>query len=145
MKEPVELPSRDRLRFLRHALWIVPLVVVGVLFFQERLRGPQTGAILLAAVGLACCNPLQADLTLTQLANAGVILDDGEARIMIDGMVVEACRKHLPQTAACLDAGDPRFTLTIGDGVAFVQGLVGIGFEELLDLVQRDIVVRTGQ
>jgi len=32
---------------------------------------------------------LQADITITKLANAGVILSDGETRVMIDGMVVE--------------------------------------------------------
>jgi spermidine synthase len=38
--------------------------------------------------------------------------------VEIDGMVVEACREHIPQTAAAL--GDPRMELTIGDGVEFV-------------------------
>lgn len=38
--------------------------------------------------------------------------------VEIDGMVVEACRAHLPQTSACLDGG--RVELHIGDGVAFV-------------------------
>ena len=40
---------------------------------------------------LACllCGPLAADVTLTQLANEGVVIASGEARIMIDGMVVE--------------------------------------------------------
>ena len=33
--------------------------------------------------------PLAADITLTQLANEGVIISDGETRILIDGMVVE--------------------------------------------------------
>ncbi|MGK2926274.1 MAG: MBL fold metallo-hydrolase [Lysobacterales bacterium] len=45
---------------------------------------------------------LQADVTVTRLANAGVILSDGEARVMIDGMVVEpyAVYGGLPDTAA---------------------------------------------
>lgn len=37
----------------------------------------------------ACGATLQADITITRLANAGVILSDGEARVMIDGMVLE--------------------------------------------------------
>ena len=45
---------------------------------------------------------LQADVTVTRLANAGVILDDGAARVMIDGMVVEpyAVYGGLPDAAA---------------------------------------------
>ena len=35
------------------------------------------------------CSALQADITLTKLANEGVIISAGETRIMIDGMVVE--------------------------------------------------------
>jgi len=38
---------------------------------------------------LACCTGLQADVTLTKLANAGIVLTSGETRVMIDGMVVE--------------------------------------------------------
>jgi L-ascorbate metabolism protein UlaG (beta-lactamase superfamily) len=40
---------------------------------------------------LACAfsAAVQADVTLTQLANAGIIISDGKTRIMIDGMVVE--------------------------------------------------------
>ncbi len=38
--------------------------------------------------------------------------------VEIDEMVVQACREHIPQTAACLD--DPRVTVTIADGVKFV-------------------------
>ena len=41
-------------------------------------------AMLVLASGL-----LQADITVTQLANEGVIISNGETRIMIDGMVVE--------------------------------------------------------
>jgi len=47
-------------------------------------------ALLLFALllfGLAA--PLEADITVTQLANEGVIISDGETRILIDGMVVE--------------------------------------------------------
>jgi spermidine synthase len=39
--------------------------------------------------------------------------------VEIDEVVVQACREHLPVTAACLD--DPRVTVTIADGVAFVR------------------------
>lgn len=38
--------------------------------------------------------------------------------VEIDGLVVDACREHIPRTAACLD--DPRVQVTIADGVAFV-------------------------
>jgi len=38
--------------------------------------------------------------------------------VEIDGMVIDACREHLPVTASCLD--DPRVTVTVADGVAFV-------------------------
>lgn len=50
---------------------------------------------------LALCTSLQADVTITRLANAGVIITDGEARVMIDGMVVEpyAVYGGLPETA----------------------------------------------
>jgi spermidine synthase len=39
--------------------------------------------------------------------------------VEIDKMVVEACRKHIPQTAAVFE--DPRLKLVIGDGVAFAR------------------------
>lgn len=39
--------------------------------------------------------------------------------VEIDGMVVEACREHIPQTASALD--DPRIDLIIGDGLEFVR------------------------
>lgn len=39
--------------------------------------------------------------------------------VEIDGMVVDACRRFIPQTAAVFD--DPRLDLRIGDGVAFVR------------------------
>ncbi|REL30014.1 polyamine aminopropyltransferase [Thalassotalea euphylliae] len=39
--------------------------------------------------------------------------------VEIDGMVVDACKAHIPQTAGALD--DPRINLIIGDGVKFVQ------------------------
>jgi spermidine synthase len=48
--------------------------------------------------------------------------------VEIDGLVVEACRKFLPRTAAALD--DPRVDVTIGDGVEFVAGT-----DERYDLV----------
>ncbi len=38
--------------------------------------------------------------------------------VEIDQMVVDACREHLPATAACLS--DPRVQVTIADGVRFV-------------------------
>jgi len=38
--------------------------------------------------------------------------------VEIDQMVVDACKKYIPQTASCLD--DPRVTVTIADGVEFV-------------------------
>ncbi len=38
--------------------------------------------------------------------------------VEIDEMVVDACRKFIPQTAGCLD--DPRLELTIADAVKFV-------------------------
>ena len=37
----------------------------------------------------------------------------------IDGMVVEACRKYFPAIACGLD--DPRVTVNIGDGVAYIK------------------------
>jgi L-ascorbate metabolism protein UlaG (beta-lactamase superfamily) len=51
---------------------------------------------------LALCGSLQADVTITQLANEGVILADGEIRIMIDGMVVDPYSIYggLPPSAA---------------------------------------------
>lgn len=39
---------------------------------------------------LGFCAGLQADVTITKLANAGVVVSAGETRVMIDGMVVEA-------------------------------------------------------
>ncbi len=44
-------------------------------------------AELLVVLCLACS--VQADVTITQLANEGVIVSDGETRIMIDGLVVD--------------------------------------------------------
>lgn len=46
--------------------------------------------------------PLQADVTITQLANEGVLLSDGETRVMIDGMVVDSYSVYggLPAAAA---------------------------------------------
>ncbi|MBA6358167.1 polyamine aminopropyltransferase, partial [Colwellia sp. BRX8-3] len=39
--------------------------------------------------------------------------------VEIDEMVVDACKKHIPQTASALD--DERIDLIIGDGVQFVK------------------------
>lgn len=39
--------------------------------------------------------------------------------VEIDGMVVEACREHIPQTSKDLD--HPKMNLIIGDGVEFVK------------------------
>lgn len=39
--------------------------------------------------------------------------------VEIDRLVVEACRRYIPQTATVFD--DPRMNLVIGDGVAFVR------------------------
>jgi len=39
--------------------------------------------------------------------------------VEIDGMVIDACREHIPQVAAALD--DPRCEVTVADGVAFVH------------------------
>lgn len=39
--------------------------------------------------------------------------------VEIDGMVVDACREHIPQTAKDLD--HPKMNLVIGDGVKFVK------------------------
>jgi len=38
---------------------------------------------------LIFCTGLRADVTLTKLANAGIVVTSGETRVMIDGMVVE--------------------------------------------------------
>ena len=50
---------------------------------------------------LSLCTGLQADVTITQLANAGVVISAGETRVMIDGMVVEPYSVYgsLPQEA----------------------------------------------
>jgi len=46
--------------------------------------------IISKALFLLCLiAPVQADISITQLANEGVIISDGETRIMIDGFVVE--------------------------------------------------------
>ena len=67
---------------------------------ERRDTGHASGTafvMLVLASGL-----LQADLTVTQLANEGVIISDGETRIMIDGMVVEPYSVYggLPAAAA---------------------------------------------
>ena len=54
---------------------------------------------------------LQADITITQLANEGAIISDGKTRVMIDGMVVEPYSVYggLPPAAAAQfsDASGP--------------------------------------
>lgn len=49
-----------------------------------------------------CLAEAQADIVITQLANEGVIISDGDTRIMIDGMVVEPYSVYggLPDDAA---------------------------------------------
>jgi len=51
-----------------------------------RFKGRAAAELL---VLLVSCTALQADVTITKLANAGVVLTSGETRVMIDGMVVE--------------------------------------------------------
>lgn len=56
-------------------------------------------------VALLCVfSDARADITITQLANEGVIISDGETRIMIDGMVVEPYSVYggLPENVAAL-------------------------------------------
>jgi L-ascorbate metabolism protein UlaG (beta-lactamase superfamily) len=58
--------------------------------FQVFMERVFMTVFLLCALGLSgFAAPLEADITLTQLANEGVIISDGETRILIDGMVVE--------------------------------------------------------
>lgn len=53
---------------------------------------------------LSVLDGAQADITITQLANEGAIISDGENRVMIDGMVVEPYSVYggLPADAAAL-------------------------------------------
>ena len=51
-----------------------------------RFRGRAAVELLLL---LGFCTSLWADVTITKLANAGVVLSYGDTRVMIDGMVVE--------------------------------------------------------
>jgi len=51
-----------------------------------RFKGRAAVELLLL---LGFCTGIQADVTITKLANAGVVLTSGETRVMIDGMVVE--------------------------------------------------------
>ena len=51
--------------------------------------------------------------------------------VEIDPLVLQACREHIPQTAAALD--DPRVEVTVEDGVAFVAST-----DERYDLVLVD-------
>ena len=59
-------------------------------------------SILVLLAGTAA--PLSAELTITQLANEGVMISDGESRILIDAMVVEPYSVYggLPENAASL-------------------------------------------
>jgi L-ascorbate metabolism protein UlaG (beta-lactamase superfamily) len=68
-------------------------------------------ALAEAVLGCLLCGPLLADITITQLANEGVIIEGGQTRIMIDGMVVEPYSVYggLPATAI------PRFEAAGGD------------------------------
>ena len=68
-------------------------------------------ALAEAVLGCLLCGPLLADITITQLANEGVIIEGGQTRIMIDGMVVEPYSVYggLPATAI------PRFEAASGD------------------------------
>jgi len=54
-----------------------------------RMRLMVAHVFLTAFIWCGLPAPLVADITLTQLANEGVIISDGETRILIDGMVVE--------------------------------------------------------
>ena len=59
--------------------------------------------IIVKICALLCLSlPLQADVTITQLANDGVMVSSGQTRIMIDGMVVETYSVYggLPPEAA---------------------------------------------
>jgi L-ascorbate metabolism protein UlaG (beta-lactamase superfamily) len=64
-----------------------------------RKRTVAESVLLLAALVLSA--PAAADVVLTQLANGGVRIDDGETRVIIDGMVVEpyAIYSGLPEAA----------------------------------------------
>lgn len=56
-----------------------------------------------------------------------VVKHDNVARVElaeIDGMVVDACRRYLPETAAQLD--NPRVQVKIGDGLAHVKQARGV-------------------
>lgn len=62
-------------------------------------------AEFLVLLCLACT--ARADVTITQLANEGVILSDGQTRIMIDGLVVDSYSVYgglTPEAAAAFDA-----------------------------------------
>ena len=67
-------------------------------------RGRYTirSAFVACATLVLASSPVFADITVTQLANEGVIISDGETRIIIDGMVVEPYSVYggLPPEAA---------------------------------------------
>lgn len=50
--------------------------------------------------------------------------------VEIDANVVDACKKHLPQTAAAFD--DPRVELIIGDGIAYVENAPQGSFDYII-------------
>ncbi|MDD4820890.1 MAG: polyamine aminopropyltransferase, partial [Flavobacteriales bacterium] len=50
--------------------------------------------------------------------------------VEIDGNVVEACKKHLPQMAAAFD--DPRVELIIGDGISYVANAPKGSFDYII-------------
>ena len=70
--------------------------------------------ITIKAVVLLCLSlSIQADITVTQLANEGVIISDGETRIIIDGMVVEPYSVYgglSPEAAAQFDQATGAFS-----------------------------------
>lgn len=55
---------------------------------NRKIRNTFAHAAVLTAL-LSLAGPLFADITITQLANEGVMVTDGQTRVLIDGMVVE--------------------------------------------------------
>jgi spermidine synthase len=51
--------------------------------------------------------------------------------VEIDGLVVELCREHLPSLGGNA-WGDPRFHLTIGDGIAWVAAAADASYDVLI-------------
>jgi spermidine synthase len=50
--------------------------------------------------------------------------------VEIDGMVIEACRRHLPEIGSAWE--DPRLTVMVGDGIAFIEGYSGEPFDVII-------------